>query len=40
LQGIFLFSAISVVLANILTDLVYWIIDPRLQRSRRRTVNA
>jgi ABC-type dipeptide/oligopeptide/nickel transport system permease component len=35
LQGIFLFSAVAVVVANILTDFVYWQIDPRLHRNRR-----
>ncbi len=34
LQGIFLLTALAVVLANILTDLAYWAIDPRLQRRR------
>ena len=35
LQGIFLFSAVAVVVANILTDFVYWLVDPRLHRNRR-----
>jgi ABC-type dipeptide/oligopeptide/nickel transport system permease component len=40
LQGIFLFSAIAVVVANILTDLVYWLVDPRLHRGGRVLANA
>ncbi|MEJ1974962.1 MAG: ABC transporter permease [Acetobacteraceae bacterium] len=32
LQGIFLFTALTVVGANIVTDMVYWLIDPRLHR--------
>ena len=40
LQGIFLFSAIAVVVANILTDLVYWLVDPRLHRGGRTLANA
>ncbi|MBN9490590.1 MAG: ABC transporter permease [Alphaproteobacteria bacterium] len=35
MQGIFLFSAVAVVVANILTDFVYWLVDPRLHRNRR-----
>ena len=35
LQGIFLFAALTVVLANIVTDLLYWVIDPRIRRSYR-----
>jgi ABC-type dipeptide/oligopeptide/nickel transport system permease component len=38
LQGIFLFSATAVVVANILTDMVYWLVDPRLHRRRVRVV--
>jgi len=41
LQGIFLFSAVAVVVANIVTDLVYWMVDPRLhRRSSREIANA
>jgi peptide/nickel transport system permease protein len=40
LQGIFLFSAIAVVVANILTDLVYWLVDPRLHRGGQALANA
>ena len=41
LQGIFLFSAVAVVVANILTDVVYWLVDPRLHRRRSKaTANA
>jgi peptide/nickel transport system permease protein len=40
LQGIFLFSAIAVVIANILTDLVYWLVDPRLHRGGRALAHA
>ena len=40
LQGIFLFSAVAVVVANILTDLVYWLVDPRLHRGGRALANA
>ena len=35
LQGIFLFAALTVVLANIVTDLLYWVIDPRIRRGYR-----
>jgi peptide/nickel transport system permease protein len=35
LQGIFLFAALTVVIANIVTDLLYWVIDPRIRRSQR-----
>jgi peptide/nickel transport system permease protein len=35
IQGIFLFAALTVVLANIATDLLYWVIDPRIRRSHR-----
>lgn len=34
LQGIFLLTALTVVLANIITDLVYSLIDPRLSYER------
>ncbi len=33
LQGIFLFAAISVVLANVVTDIVCALLDPRISRS-------
>ncbi len=35
LQGIFLFAALTVVIANIATDLLYWVIDPRIRRGYR-----
>ena len=35
LQGIFLLTAISVVLVNLLTDLLYWVVDPRTRRGLR-----
>lgn len=38
LQGIFLFSAIAVVVANILTDIVYWMADPRLHRRSTQAI--
>jgi peptide/nickel transport system permease protein len=34
LQGIFLFTAITVVIANVLTDLLYGALDPRVRMSR------
>lgn len=40
LQGIFLLSAVAVVVANIVTDLVYWLVDPRLHRGGRTLANA
>ena len=36
LQGIFLATSLAVVMANIVTDLAYWLIDPRLHRGGRR----
>ena len=36
LQGIFLATAITVVLANLVTDLVYGIVDPRIRRGDLR----
>ena len=33
LQGLFLFAAFSIILANFLTDLFYPLIDPRVRRS-------
>jgi ABC-type dipeptide/oligopeptide/nickel transport system permease component len=36
IEGIFLFAALTVVLANLATDLLYWVIDPRIRRSARR----
>lgn len=35
IEGIFLLTALAVVLANIATDLLYWVIDPRIRRSPR-----
>jgi peptide/nickel transport system permease protein len=35
LQGIFLFTAITVVIANVLTDLLYGVLDPRVRMSRQ-----
>ena len=34
LQGIFLFTAITVVMANVLTDILYGALDPRVRVSR------
>jgi len=36
LEGIFLFTAVSVVVANLLTDLLYVVVDPRIRRSYAR----
>ncbi len=36
LQGIFLFTAITVVLANVATDVLYAFLDPRVRRSYAR----
>ena len=36
LQGIFLLTALTVVFANLVTDLLYWVIDPRIQRGVRQ----
>jgi peptide/nickel transport system permease protein len=35
LQGIFLFTAITVVIANVVTDLLYGVLDPRVRTSQR-----
>jgi peptide/nickel transport system permease protein len=35
LQGIFLFTGITVVLANVVTDLLYGVLDPRARMSQR-----
>ena len=34
LQGIFLFTAITVVIANVLTDMLYGVLDPRVRMSQ------
>lgn len=34
LQGLFIFTSVSVILANFITDLAYPLIDPRTRRSR------
>jgi ABC-type dipeptide/oligopeptide/nickel transport system permease component len=34
LQGIFLFTAITVVIANVVTDLLYGVLDPRVRTSQ------
>jgi peptide/nickel transport system permease protein len=36
LQGIFLFTAVVVVLANVITDVLYAFLDPRVRRSYRK----
>jgi len=33
LQGIFLFTAITVVVANVVTDVLYGVLDPRVRVS-------
>ena len=35
LQGIFLFTAVTVVIANVLTDILYGVLDPRVRMSQR-----
>ncbi|HEV7401251.1 MAG TPA: ABC transporter permease, partial [Solirubrobacterales bacterium] len=34
LQGIFLFTAVTVVVANVLTDMLYGVLDPRVRMSQ------
>jgi ABC-type dipeptide/oligopeptide/nickel transport system permease component len=40
LEGIFLFTAITVVAANLITDLLYAVIDPRMRTAGRTTARG